>query len=204
MTEMRRKPKQERSQQRVNQLLDMAAKLFDEVGYEATTTNMIAAQAGIAIGSLYQFFPNKVALMNALVERYLSALYESVLAIDPAQPISAIMEQWVDNLARFTDSHQGFRALFLEVDVTQRIHHEILEATETILRIHYPGLAVDVRKQTAAAGVALVKGMMKLSDQTGDLVEKVELSEVKLAILAYVRAVLIREGLPLPADLAQL
>src|SRR5260370_1341413 len=73
-TQMRRQPKQARSQQRVDHLLNVAALIFEEVGYAAATTNAIAARAGVPIGSLYQFFPNKEAIMDALVERYLDEL----------------------------------------------------------------------------------------------------------------------------------
>ena len=67
---VRKLPKQARSQQRVDTILDTAAQLFEEVGYESATTNEIALRAGVPIGSLYQFFTNKDAILNALVERY--------------------------------------------------------------------------------------------------------------------------------------
>jgi len=62
---MRRKPRQARSQERVNRILDVAEKLFASQGYAATTTNAIAAQAQVPIGSLYQFFPDKTAILKA-------------------------------------------------------------------------------------------------------------------------------------------
>lgn len=68
---MRRQPKQERSQQRVERILDAAAKVFDEVGYEAATTQAIAKAAETAIGSLYQFFPDKLAIFHALELRHI-------------------------------------------------------------------------------------------------------------------------------------
>src|SRR3712207_1950416 len=77
----RKVPRQARSQQRVAKILDSAAHIFATSGYEAATTNQIAAAAGVPIGSVYEFFPNKQALLHALVERYyeqLEQLYESV------------------------------------------------------------------------------------------------------------------------------
>ncbi|MEO0534486.1 MAG: helix-turn-helix domain-containing protein [Cyanobacteria bacterium P01_A01_bin.123] len=52
-----RKPKQARSLERVNRILEMAAAIFVEQGYTAATTKQIAAEAEVPIGTLYQFFP---------------------------------------------------------------------------------------------------------------------------------------------------
>lgn len=65
----RRQPVQERSVQRVERMLDASAELLDDIGYEALTTTLIAQRAGVAIGSLYQFFPGKRAVVQALVQR---------------------------------------------------------------------------------------------------------------------------------------
>ncbi|PSN12938.1 TetR family transcriptional regulator [filamentous cyanobacterium CCT1] len=68
---LRRQPKQRRGQQRVEKILEAAALVFDEVGYEAATTHQIAERAGTAIGSLYQFFPDKAAIFNAMELRHI-------------------------------------------------------------------------------------------------------------------------------------
>lgn len=68
---LRRQPKQERGKERVEKILDAAAAVFDEVGYEAATTHQIAAKAGTAIGSLYQFFADKAAIFNAMELRHI-------------------------------------------------------------------------------------------------------------------------------------
>jgi AcrR family transcriptional regulator len=69
-TALRRQPQQKRSQKRVEQILDAAAIIFDRVGFEAATTHAIASQADTAVGSLYQFFPDKLAIFNALELRH--------------------------------------------------------------------------------------------------------------------------------------
>jgi AcrR family transcriptional regulator len=68
---MRRAPVQERSAARVERMLDVCGQLIDEVGYEATTTTMIARRAEVSVGSLYQFFPDKRAVVQALAQRNL-------------------------------------------------------------------------------------------------------------------------------------
>jgi AcrR family transcriptional regulator len=72
---LRRQPQQKRSQERVERILDAAAIVFDEVGYEAATTHDIAARANTAVGSLYQFFPDKLAVFNALELRHVERVY---------------------------------------------------------------------------------------------------------------------------------
>lgn len=64
-TGMRRQPRQARSQERVNRILDVVEALFISEGYTATTTSAISKRAKVAIGSLYQFFPDKAATVKA-------------------------------------------------------------------------------------------------------------------------------------------
>ncbi|MBA54561.1 MAG: TetR family transcriptional regulator [Pseudomonadales bacterium] len=66
---MRKIPKQKRSREMVERLLEATAATLAERGLEDTTTNHIADTAGVSIGSLYQYFPDKEALLDALMER---------------------------------------------------------------------------------------------------------------------------------------
>lgn len=67
----RRRPSQARSRDKVAYLLQAAAQVFRAEGYNATT-NRIAERAGVSIGTLYEYFPNKEALLLALAERHVS------------------------------------------------------------------------------------------------------------------------------------
>jgi AcrR family transcriptional regulator len=62
---------QERSRETVQAILEAAAQVFERHGYAAGTTNRIAQRAGISVGSLYQYFPNKDAILVALTEQHL-------------------------------------------------------------------------------------------------------------------------------------
>lgn len=68
----RKKPLQMRSRATVDVLLRAAAQVFATRGYAAATTNHIAARAGVSIGSLYEYFPGKDALLVALAEQHIS------------------------------------------------------------------------------------------------------------------------------------
>ena len=66
----RREPRQERSRQSVEMILEAVQRVVDRHGVEAVTTNRIAEAAGVSIGSLYQYFPDKKAIFAALHDRH--------------------------------------------------------------------------------------------------------------------------------------
>ncbi len=72
----RKQPKQERSQATVEAILTATAHILTEDGYDRLTTNRVADRAGVSIGSLYQYFPNKEALIFALAEHHANAMVE--------------------------------------------------------------------------------------------------------------------------------
>lgn len=70
---VRTQPKQQRGRQRVEAILNAASDIFAEVGYDAATIIEIAARSDTSVGSLYQFFSNKEAILQAIIERYVAA-----------------------------------------------------------------------------------------------------------------------------------
>jgi AcrR family transcriptional regulator len=68
---LRRMPVQGRSLARVHRMLDACAELVDKVGYDGLSTTLLAERASVAIGSVYQFFPDKRAIVQALAHRNL-------------------------------------------------------------------------------------------------------------------------------------
>jgi AcrR family transcriptional regulator len=81
-----KEPKRARGKQRVAALIDAGAELIAEKGYEATTMTEIAQRAGAAIGSLYQFFPSKEALAEALFNRYAERAAVSFARVEELAP----------------------------------------------------------------------------------------------------------------------
>src|ERR1700723_2508993 len=69
-TTPRKKPRQERSHATVEVILSATARVLCSTGYDRASTNRIALAAGVSIGSLYQYFPSKEALVASLVERH--------------------------------------------------------------------------------------------------------------------------------------
>ena len=74
----RKSPRQSRSQATVDAILDATARVLIERGHAAANTNLVAERAGVSVGSLYQYFPNKLALINALRARHAREMTESM------------------------------------------------------------------------------------------------------------------------------
>ena len=92
------KPKQKRSEFTYQAILEAATQLFIENGLEKTTTNKVAARAGVSIGSLYQYFPNKHALVTALTEAHLEQMMQLIstrLAPNLHRPIEDVIKSVV-------------------------------------------------------------------------------------------------------------
>ena len=134
---MRRKPRQARSQERVKRILDVAEDLFASQGYSATTTNAIAARAQVSIGSLYQFFPDKTAILRALALRYAEMLHQELAAINETELVALSLSDYVDRLIdttdRFFTENPSYYAIFMEVQGTIHELAEIDEITDAKL-----------------------------------------------------------------------
>jgi AcrR family transcriptional regulator len=101
-TTPRKLPQQDRSRVTVEAILEATTRILVEEGYDKANTNRIAERAGISIGSLYQYFPNKESLMTALMEQHarematlietkLQRLFDSPLEIVIPEIIKAVV-----------------------------------------------------------------------------------------------------------------
>jgi AcrR family transcriptional regulator len=100
-TAPRKTPRQARSREMVEVILQAAARVLVKVGFERTTTNRVAEAAGVSVGSLYQYFPSKEALVAALIGRHVDAMRGLVLdGLDrvralPLRPAARVMIELV-------------------------------------------------------------------------------------------------------------
>lgn len=79
-TPIRNEPVQARSTARLAALLDAAAHVIDEIGYERLTTAMVAERAGASIGTVYRYFPDRIAVLQSLAARNAERIGELALA----------------------------------------------------------------------------------------------------------------------------
>jgi len=135
-THPRKAPRQARSRLTVEALLDAAAQVFERHGYAAGTTNRIAERAGVSIGSLYQYYPNKDAILVALVEQHLdegAAAAGPVLAALAADvpPIEDGMRRLVEAMvALHRDRPALHRVLFEEAPRPPALRRRLEELEE--------------------------------------------------------------------------
>lgn len=99
----RRRPRQQRAQDTVDAILQAAGEVIADRGWAGTTTNHIAERAGVSIGSLYQYFPNKDSILVALMERHLRQVQpivqEAIDAMDDESvPVARSLETLFDRL----------------------------------------------------------------------------------------------------------
>jgi AcrR family transcriptional regulator len=103
---LRNEPVQARSAARLAGLLDAAAAVIDELGYERLTTAMVAERAGASIGTVYRYFPDRIAVLQALGARNL----DRVLAKVTEEITDARHQNWLDALgASFGVLEEAFR-----------------------------------------------------------------------------------------------
>lgn len=160
-TTPRKRPRQHRSKETVETILAATARILIKQGFDGLTTNSVAVAAGVSIGSLYQYFPNKQALVAALIERRLDDKNERTLAelarvarepfpvavrtmirltIDnyaQSPELSRVLIEQVPRvgrMARIAELHQG----------TLKLVSALLEARKTELAVRDPEMAAFV------------------------------------------------------------
>ncbi|TQN28737.1 TetR family transcriptional regulator [Haloactinospora alba] len=121
---LRRLPAQQRSMARVQRMLDACAELLDEHGYGELSTTRIAERAGVAVGSVYQFFPDKKAITQALGLRFLDVFSTRVTE----RLLENVFSHWAEAVDVIIDEYlemhrtvPGFRSLHFGDVVDMRL-----------------------------------------------------------------------------------
>jgi AcrR family transcriptional regulator len=139
-TSPRKTASQKRSRSTVDALVEATARVLVREGYDRASTNKIAATAGVSIGSLYQYFPSKEALVAAVVERHaqeLSHVVRDTLFKIASQPIEIAMRELI---VAAIDAHRVnpklHRVLDEEVPRTGRLENidAVMHNAHTLLR----------------------------------------------------------------------
>ncbi|MEM7219426.1 MAG: TetR/AcrR family transcriptional regulator [Pseudomonadota bacterium] len=124
----RRQPRQRRARQTVEAIVEAAARVLIERGPAGLTTNHIAERAGVSIGSLYQYFPNKGAILAALQKQEMTTTLGSTAAIlndvelEPIERVRAAIHHFFQSEAQESELRRALvRAeVFFESDPSNR------------------------------------------------------------------------------------
>jgi len=202
----RRRPRQSRGQKRVELLLDAAATVIAEQGLEAATAEAIAAQARTAKGSLYQFFPNRDAVLAALALRYadeMRAIHERAFPLDTHDvPLERLIDRIVKPLAEFHDRNPAFRRVFAShdgpVDDTRsapaRLRAQLFESfvdrLDVLFASRNPRLATRERRRAALVAASIGQSVLAIRAraQAGD--KKPLMDDLRRMLLAYLHPLL--------------
>jgi AcrR family transcriptional regulator len=165
-----KQPKRERGKQRVAALMNAGAELFQEKGYEAATMTEIAARAGAAIGSLYQFFPSKEALAEAIFARYSTRVTDMLQELAQRSPTLSpadLADALVDTMLALRSDRDATIALSDSVTSIVERRKPLRNATRnmvaTILRGATPGLGETRATVVAAMVLHIMKSVQALA-----------------------------------------
>ncbi len=165
----KKRPKQARSRFTVEALLEAAARVLEQEGYDRASTNRIAEVAGVNIASLYQYFPNKDALIGALIDRHLASVQSETAAMLEdfrKAPIEQAIRFAVQAHLSLHRANPSFhRALLQEVPRVERLNPVIalrrtmVELLAAVLEARKKEIDVVDLQQAAFILVQLVDGL---------------------------------------------
>lgn len=197
--QMRRKPQQARSIERVNHILNVADEVFAEMGFEAATTIEIAARAKISVGSLYRFFPDKAAILKALAVRYLEQLQQAIALMHTPEavhlPLATYVDQTSDAFNQFFIEHPGFGSVFVHshgassevIALQAEVDRQIAEHLAAFYALRVPSLQPEECELIALVTVAMVSKLHVLSLSRDEAFRERVMAETKKLTLAYLQ-----------------
>jgi AcrR family transcriptional regulator len=201
-THLRKVPTQDRSRRRLEAILDAAARLFADTGFEGTTIDAIAAEADTSVGSVYQFFPNKLAIFRGIAERShdrVRTAYTALVGVDPrSRDIGELIDAVVDGFFALQRADASFRAVWTNTQLYGELEaddlvleRELVTATGEVIAAHAPeiparrrDIIARVMVQTVSAGLFLVLRDPELEDA------RALISELKRMLRAYAETLL--------------
>ena len=185
--------RQERGQRRIAAILDAAAALFAARGVEGTTMSAIAERSRTSIGSLYQFFPNREALVEALAEQYLADWQRMRAETSSARPrgLRASIDAGIDARVKFHLDHAAVSRLLETNTSTARAIRELqTELGSAVAFLSAFGPKIDEKTLLRYASMinAMVNGVMNTLEYgtLSDAQRRALVDELKSVVYAYV------------------
>jgi len=188
--------RQERGKKRMAELLRAAGQVFADVGYENATTNAIAARAGVSPGTLYQFFPNKEAIAEALANAYAAknqALHDSFFDLSAAEvPLRDLIDRLIGSFLEFRRNSPGFETLFVESVVSrelaervQALDKQMKQRIADLIQMRAPHVSAKTIQTAAETSLQIVKWLLPLALDGSAKQREVGERELKLVLERY-------------------
>jgi len=187
-----RVPRLERGRARVAALLAAGAEVFAEKGYDAATMTEVAVKAGASIGSLYQFFPTKPLLAEALHAELLAelgGLLELVSAEVAGRPAAVAMERLFFQFGEFLRDHPAFVALADRRDIDKQKKKEsraqLRGLIARLLTAAEPPVPQARAEAAAVVVLHLIRAIVILNDSDEAPIRDAALTEMRRMLAAY-------------------
>lgn len=186
----RKTPRQQRSAATVAAILEAAAHILEVGGFDGYTTNAVAARAGVSIGSVYQYFPNRDSVTRALIERRSEAMLRAILQIDPSAKgwdglnhvirIAVAQQMRQSGLARLLDLEEA------RMPPSEAIRSQGIRTAEVIRTYLMQAGFADVQFNTVVGDVmAITLGMVDAAGRRGETDEDALTTRVLRAVTGY-------------------
>jgi AcrR family transcriptional regulator len=194
LLEPRRRPTQERSRLKFQQLLDESRQLLLDVGFESFTCDEVANRAGLPIGTLYQFFANKYVIVCELDRQDAVAVRKELASLASELPTldwMRLLDRLIDHMAALWVADPSRRAVWLAVQSTPStrataavIEREFAADVARVLAPLTPSTPRDRRKIMAEVIVHIVYSMLNFSVRDGQE-HREAVTELKSLLLGY-------------------
>ncbi len=175
MHELRTEPRQRRSQQSIDAILDAAERLIHQDGQVSFTANELATAAGMSIGRVYYWFPDIPAVVGALAERASNRMVTSFAEVLQQQQHCStplLVQRVVEGLCEYLDANPAAVALCLTggdrsygTDIQERMN----EVARGVVRTRVPGVPEAEVEVVSRTVVGITLGMLKDYSRAGDL-----------------------------------
>jgi AcrR family transcriptional regulator len=190
----RKMPLQRRSAETVAVILEGAAHILEERGFEGFNTNAVAARAGVSIGSLYQYFPNKDALLSALIQREVAPLLAVGDQLSRKESFDDALREYIRASIRHQMKRPRLARLIDYAEMREAFHQQVsgttsrlARALEDILRLHD---APKLRNRSVAAADVLVviRSLVDAAGERGEGESPALLRRVEGAVMGYLES----------------
>ena len=168
----RKQPAQGRSRFTVRQIVEAAARVFEERGYAGANTNRIAERAGVSIGSLYQYFPNKESILAVLLEQHTQEVANAVEAIrrhvaEEPHDLVGVLQHFVEDMVELHSNNPRLQHVLLDEAPRpphlkarlQELEQAAVESTEILLRAN-PQVRVEDHRTAAYLAVQSIETLV--------------------------------------------
>jgi AcrR family transcriptional regulator len=197
----RRTPQQPRATARRDAILAAAGRLLGRAGYESVTTTAIASEARTSVGTVYEYFRDRDALVRALLDRYRDRLrdaLEKALAGADTAPWRSLANRTVDAFTDFYRREPGYRVLWLESLTTPALREagsawadEFGQMLGAPIARFLPRVSPRRQRAIVRTCIYLVSGLTSTALSGPPALVNATLKESKQALLSYLASVLV-------------